>query len=210
MRDSPRVRRLRSDLRVLEALRADSTILDYQAHGDPPEAYVVLFRGRGLAPPDESGEPQIRELHEVSIRLGASYPCVKPELEWQTPIFHPNISFAGLVCLGGIGKHWVPSLNLDELCEMLWDMIRYKNFDIGSPYNWDAAKWAQRQPKSRFPLDPRPIRDKVAHVAPPVRPKALPKAKPIVMAEVVVERRQARAVLEPDASEDAGIRWLTE
>ena len=54
--------------------------------------------------------------HVVKIDLGAAYPRMIPDLAWQTPIFHPNISASGVVCLGGYGTHWVPSLNLDELC----------------------------------------------------------------------------------------------
>jgi len=179
MRDSPRVRRLRSDLRVLEALKAESTILDFESTGNPPDAYLVRFRGKGLAPSIMAGPPQIQDLHEVSIRLGASYPRVMPEMHWRSPIFHPNISGAGMVCLGGYGNYWVPSLNLDELCEMLWDMIRYANYDVTSPYNRDAADWAAGQRQHRFPLDPRPIRDKLAKVPP------LPPARPAAAEEVL-------------------------
>jgi hypothetical protein len=82
-----------------------------------------------------------------------------PELHWLTPIFHPNISANGLVCLGGYSTNWVPSLRLDDLCLMLWDMIRYRNFDIGSPYNRVAAEWARTQRHYILPLDPRPLRD---------------------------------------------------
>jgi len=85
-----------------------------------------------------------------------------PELSWKTPIFHPNISGSGVVCLGGYGTHWVPSLNLDELCGMLWDMIRYENFDVESPYNREAAHWAKIQSSFPLPIDPRPLRDKIA------------------------------------------------
>jgi hypothetical protein len=42
---------------------------------------------------------------------------------------------------------------------MLWDMIRYKNFDSDSPYNREAAHWARSQPENRFPIDKRPIRN---------------------------------------------------
>ena len=56
----------------------------------------------------------------------------------------------------------MPSLNLDELCEMLWDMIRYANFDVESPYNREAANWAKMQNEFRLPVDPRPIRDRLA------------------------------------------------
>ena len=82
-----------------------------------------------------------------------------PEIRWITPIYHPNISEIGMVCLGGYGTHWVPSVQLDELCVMLWDMARYHNYDIRSPYNRDAALWVASQTKFLFPTDPRPLRD---------------------------------------------------
>src|SRR5258708_31093297 len=81
------------------------------------------------------------------------------ESRWLTPIYHPNISEIGMVCLGGYGTHWVPSLNLDELCGMLWDMARFHNYDIRSPYNREAALWVANQKSFLFPLDTRPLRD---------------------------------------------------
>ena len=163
MRESPRIRRLRSDLKALEQLKADSTIFDYKAYGDPPHTYIVRFFGKGLKKLHPEARVEILLQHEVRIELGASYPRLQPELAWQTPIFHPNISAGGVVCLGGYGTHWVPSLNLDELCEMLWDMIRYANFDVNSPYNRDAAAWAKLQRDYQFPVDPRPVRDRLSH-----------------------------------------------
>jgi hypothetical protein len=50
-------------------------------------------------------------------------------------------------------------VQLDELCNMLWDMARYHNYDIRSPYNRDAALWVASQTKFLFPTDPRPLRD---------------------------------------------------
>jgi hypothetical protein len=85
-----------------------------------------------------------------------------PELVWKTPVFHPNISANGVVCLGGYSTHWVPSLQLDELCTMLWDMIRYENFDIESPYNRQAAQWIKEQSTFAFPVDNRAIRNRAA------------------------------------------------
>jgi len=110
---------------------------------------------------DQNGHLQEQWVHEVRVNLGANYPRVMPELHWLTPIFHPNISANGLVCLGGYSTHWVPSLRLDDLCLMLWDMIRYRNFDIGSPYNRVAAEWAKTQRHFILPLDPRPLRTPV-------------------------------------------------
>ncbi len=161
MRQSPRVRRLRTDLKALETLKADSTILEFQATGNPPGEYLVRFLGKGLSR-SSKGRVVIQDVHTVRVRLGASYPRVMPEMQWKTPLFHPNVSGSGSVCLGGYGTYWVPSLNLDELCEMLWDMIRYENFDVTSPYNRDASDWAKAQKQYKFPIDPRPIRDKLA------------------------------------------------
>jgi len=170
MRESPRTRRLRTDLRSLEKLRDDSSILDFIVPGalydGPPESYVIRFRGRGFWRTDGTPDVLVREYHEVAIQLGASYPRMMPELSWKTPIFHPNISGSGIVCLGGYGTHWVPSLNLDELCGMLWDMIRYENFDVESPYNREAAYWAKTQQSFPLPIDERPLRDKVSGVEP--------------------------------------------
>jgi ubiquitin-protein ligase len=162
MRESPRLRRLRNDLKSLQQLKADSSIFDFRiVAGDPPESYTLFFHGNGIWRP-EGGEVQIRDRHEVGIRLNAGYPRMMPELAWRSPIFHPNISAGGVVCLGGYGTYWTPSLNLDELCTMLWDMVRYENYDVNSPYNREAAHWAKTQRAFRLPVDERSIRDKVA------------------------------------------------
>ena len=169
MRESPRIRRLRTDLKAIVHLKTNSSILDFIAEGDPPESYLFRFHGKGFWRPEGASDVLIRELHEMTIELGASYPRMMPELAWKTPIFHPNISANGVVCLGGYGTHWAPSVSLDELCMMLWDMIRYQNFDIESPYNREAAAWAKTQSFFILPIDDRPLRDRLAGMAPPAK-----------------------------------------
>jgi hypothetical protein len=168
---------LRSDQKALAQLAADSTIFEFSPYGTPADFYILRFRGRGFHRPDAAGEVLVREEHEVHIRLGASYPRMMPELAWKSPIFHPNISASGVVCLGGYGTYWVPSLALDELCTMLWDMIRYENFDEKSPYNREAAAWAKNQTFFRLPIDGRPLRDKLAARA---SDDLLPRLEPLV------------------------------
>ena len=180
MRQSPRLRRLRSDHKALQTLAEESTIFSFHGHGDPPELYVVRFAGRGLWKPEGNYDVRFHDSHEVHIRLGAAYPRMMPELAWKSPIFHPNISSSGIVCLGGYGTYWVPSLALDELCCMLWDMIRYENYDETSPYNREAAAWIKNQIHYRLPLDPRPLRDRKAGYATPLA------------AEVVAEKPKAK------------------
>ncbi len=157
MYESPRMRRLRNDLAALDRLKSESSVFRFNTHGDPPNHYRIVFQGRGLW--RDHGKVKVLEKHHVEIKLGSSYPRTMPELRWLTPIYHPNISEIGMVCLGGYGTHWVPSIQLDELCVMLWDMLRYHNYDIRSPYNRDSALWVASQTAILFPTDPRPLRD---------------------------------------------------
>ena len=157
MHESPRIRRLRNDLTALERLRSESSVFEFQATGNPPHHYLISFKGKGLC--RDRGKVKVVYYHRVEIKLGASYPRTIPELRWLTSVYHPNISEIGMVCLGGYGTHWVPSVQLDELCMMLWDMARYFNYDIRSPYNRDAALWVANQTSILFPTDSRPLRD---------------------------------------------------
>lgn len=160
--DTPRSRRLRADHEALKQLKENSTILDFQAFGDPPERYLVTLKGKGLLRKSETEPVEAAEVHRAEIRLGIDYPRSRPDLQWLTSIYHPNISAVGAVCLGGYSTNWVPSLGLAELCEMLWDMVRYANYDPKSAYNYAAGRWSETQTQYEFPVDARPLRDRLA------------------------------------------------
>jgi hypothetical protein len=161
----------------MERLRDESSVMRFRAAGKPVHHYIIEFRGKSLA--RVRGRVAIVDRHEIEIKLGASYPRSMPEIRWLSPVYHPNISEIGMVCLGGYGTHWVPSLNLDELCGMLWDMARYHNYDVRSPYNRDAALWVANQTSFTFPVDPRPLRDlraALGRVGPELEPVLVPVA----------------------------------
>jgi hypothetical protein len=159
--DTPRGRRLVADAEAMKALREQSSILDFQAHGDPPERYLVSFRGRGLVRRSEVDPVETADVHRVEIRLGIDYPRSRPDLQWLTGIYHPNISGVGAVCLGGYSTSWAPSLGLAELVEMLWDMVRMANYDPKSAYNYAAGRWCETQTLYDLPVDKRSLRDRV-------------------------------------------------
>lgn len=161
MRASPRIRRLNSDYRSICQLRDDSSIFTFECTGSPPQKYELVFNGAGFFRDPQSGKIEVRHRHRVAVEFGAAYPRMMPGLAWKTPIFHPNISNNGVVCLGGYGTHWVPSLTLAEMATMLWEMIRYQNFDSDSPYNREAALWARTQTEYKLPIDSRSIRDRL-------------------------------------------------
>lgn len=145
----------------MRTLKEHSTIVDFQSFGDPPERYLITFRGRGLHRKSEADPVETAEVHRVEVRLGIDYPRSRPDLQWLTAIYHPNISAVGAVCLGGYSTNWVPSLGLAELTEMLWDMVRYANFDPKSAYNYAAGRWCESQTQYNFPIDVRNLRDRM-------------------------------------------------
>jgi len=163
---NPRQRRLASDHRRLESLAQESSIFSFQAVHPrpklgPPETYRVRFHGMGLQYVSDHFSGNVCPIydHEIVIQLVAEYPRSAPHMRWLTPVFHPNISASGAICLGEWGTHWAPSLQLDRLCEMLWDMLRFANYDTRSPFNQQAANWLRGQREYRFPLDQRELRD---------------------------------------------------
>lgn len=163
MLEPSRYERLRADLDALRRLREQSTIFDFQVTDEspgPPERYLLTFRGKGATRKDPKSPVVIAEFHQVEIIMGEYYPALEPTIRWKTPFFHPNVTDKGEVFFGAWGQDWVPGLGLDALCERLWDMIRYAIFDTTRPLNLDAADWTRLQTYYKFPLDPRPLRDK--------------------------------------------------
>lgn len=200
MKKSPRTRRLNADLRGIQQLNAESSIFDFEAIGSLPEVYRFFFHGPGTYK-TKRNTVAIRDEHEIVVDLGAAYPRLMPGLNWQTPVFHPNISSSGVVCLGGYGTNWVPSLRLDELCVMLWDMIRYENYDVKSPYNREAALWAREQKDFPFPLDDRPLRNRVSGQDEEIV-LAEVKSDPSTPPPVIVDVNNSNTIAPPRAMED--------
>ena len=99
MYESPRIRRLKSDLAALESLRAESTVFGFKASGTPAQQYLSAIprqepgarSGQGHRPRSPRGRDQARRL--------VSADDARAPLD-LTPIYHPNISEIGMVCLG--------------------------------------------------------------------------------------------------------------
>lgn len=155
-----RTERLRREYDALVALRAASTILDFQTEKDPPELYTVTFRGRSVCRASSvRGGGEICTVHRVECRLPFAYPRDVPDLRWRTPIFHPNISHDGFMSLRELGIQWNAQVMLDALCERLWDVARFAYVNSDEVLNYAAQRWLDEQPAHTLPLDPRPLRD---------------------------------------------------
>jgi len=89
----------------------------------------------------------------MSMRFTCGWSIVSgmnAEVAWKTPLFHP-MSRERRGLFRRLWNALGAELSLDELCGMLWDMIRYENYDETSPYNREAAAWAKNRLKFSFP-----------------------------------------------------------
>jgi len=157
--------RMKNDYEEMLRLKADSSIIDFQATGNPPHHYFLTFHCPGIQLNDH-GIPTIIQEHQCEIALGAQYPSQAPDVTWKSAIFHPNIKLQA-VCHSG---QWAPSWSLAEFVSELADMARYVKYNLQSPLDKKAAEWARRN-LNLFPLDVRPIRDKTLKVVIKVAPK---------------------------------------
>ena len=165
---TPRTMRLERDLAELKKLRDDSTIFDFKVEGDAsaPEKYTFIYRGKTLVPgkngPGISEAPQ-----RVTVDLGGNYPRTQPNLAWTTPILHPNIWGSDphkTICLGNFHNQWTPYVRLVDMAEILWDMGRLAilNPHSAGTGGRDAhSEWSLLRRDFDFPVDRRPLRDKV-------------------------------------------------
>jgi len=138
-----RLRALVVDQReVLELAASDPERIQVRTNADhAPNYYEVTLRYTGVKLGDHG--PELTSEHRVEIILPADYPLQAPVVNWLTPIFHPNISARGDVCLGILAERYLPGIGLAYIVRMLIDIARYRNYDLHGVYNLDACKWAQ-------------------------------------------------------------------
>jgi len=158
-----RPERLLADQERLTALAAASTIFRFEPVGNAGDRYLLLFRGRGLA--REVAAPSVVtliELHRIELRLPFAYPDAAPDIHWLTPVWHPNVSFSGLVSMDDVGLAWTKDLPIDVVCERLWDVARAAYFNLDRAVNTAAKNWFEAENRPGLPVDPRPLCDRTA------------------------------------------------
>lgn len=193
--ETPRTRRLRTELKEMRKLAEESSIMSFEASpADAPEKYLVTFKGPGLL---KGGA--IQSLHKVELNLGSEYPRQAPYARFKTPVLHPNISTDGTPCLGMFT--WSPNVRLTELVEILWDMIRMANYNPHSAFHHEA--WNKFRDELGFPLDPRVLRDRS-----PRPPPQLEEGEDIFFIGDAREWRPRRTIQQPEALKEEVEDWL--
>ena len=139
-----------------------------------PTEYTFTFQAPGWAPPREpGGQPQPIDEHRVFLQLPPAFPMVAPACFWKSPIFHPNVATKnGKVCLGILEEHYRPGMDMGELCQMLIDLARWRNYEVREYYNLEARNWALT-PEGNIAIEQRggdsQIRKFLHQVVPPRR-----------------------------------------
>ena len=166
---SPRIRRLALDYETLVRRFDGWPVIRLVAqHGQPPEYYRFALSVKGLAVAP-GGDIVEREEHLVEVNLSLGYPRRAPQCKILTPIFHPNFDHA-TVC---VGDCWAASEGLDDLIIRIGRMIAYQEYNVKSPLNGLAARWAAEH-VHLLPVDAREIAPPLRAAPPPPPPSAVP------------------------------------
>lgn len=143
---SPRYRRLINDhAQVKEDFAGHPHLRVEPVGASPPETYRVTFRVRGLRL--DGDKPVVKERHVCEIRLPRGYPAEAPFVVPITQVFHPNISVSHYC----IADHWAAGQPLTDIIRKIGDMIQYRVYNVHSPLNAVAARWATEN-RSRLPV----------------------------------------------------------
>ncbi|HQY20952.1 MAG TPA: ubiquitin-conjugating enzyme E2 [Ignavibacteria bacterium] len=154
---SPRQRRLISDFRKMKEEFSNHPFISFEYDSEmlPPDRYVVTYRHvKGLKLAEASAERKELEIiteHQIEIYLHIDYPRLKPQSYIMTKIFHPNFRMASPndIC---IGDYWASGETLVDIIYQIGEMITYKTYNVTSPLNGIAAKWAKENSEV-FPID---------------------------------------------------------
>ncbi len=139
------------DYRDVCALAEADDQITFEANSDyNPTHYDITFRHTGVML-DGNREVVRTNNHRCTIDMPAGYPMEAPIVIWRTPIFHPNIHpSTGTVCLGVLQQRYTPGVGLGYIVCMLRDIVQYRNYDLHSALNGEAAKWAASEAGQEF------------------------------------------------------------
>ncbi|MBV6478956.1 MAG: hypothetical protein HGGPFJEG_01716 [Ignavibacteria bacterium] len=129
---------------------------EYEGEDLPPEKYFVYYRNmKGLRlirnEGQEKKELEIVNEHKIEIYLHADYPRLKPQCYILSGSFHPNFRMASPndIC---IGDYWASGETIIDIIYQIGEMISYQSYNVTSPLNGIAAKWAKEN-LNLFPID---------------------------------------------------------
>lgn len=147
--------RLQADLQRLRALAAASGEM-IMLPGRPTTASGQLdLELRYATARSERYPADVTRQTRVRIALSSRYPFAPPTATVLTPIWHPNVFAAGVICLG---TRWLPSEGLDLFVQRIARLLTFDSLLVNtqSAANRAAAEWYERTRRlhpQAFPSD---------------------------------------------------------
>ena len=112
-----------------------------------------LFHAEIRGPKDSPYEGGI---FKVELRVSDRYPFEPPRVSFLTPIYHPNIDSAGIICLDTLNMppkgSWSPGSNLCTTLASVEQLMAYPNPNDGLVA--EVVSGRARLPATAFPLPP--------------------------------------------------------
>ncbi len=102
--------------------------------GQVSEDDLFKWKGTIFGP---QGSPYQGGVFKLSIVFPANYPFKAPQITFVTPIYHPNISRTGSICLDILGSEWSPALSISRVLLSISSLLTEPNPD--DPMRSDVA-----------------------------------------------------------------------
>ena len=81
----------------------------------------------------------------LSVTVPPQYPSLPPNIEFETKIYHPNITESGIICLESLKSEWKPIYTLKNAIDFIYFLL--ENPDWDSPLVPSISEQHKKDPK---------------------------------------------------------------